>query len=57
MLLVRNDDGDRDKAVALLEAALTAAEQLGLRALADKARPLQLAAYAAGSSPGLARTA
>jgi DNA-binding SARP family transcriptional activator len=57
MLLLRNHVGDRHKAVDLLEAALTAAEQLGLKALAKKARPLQLAAYAGGSSSGLARTA
>jgi tetratricopeptide (TPR) repeat protein len=57
MLLLRNDVGDRDKAVDLLEAALTAAERLGLQALADKTRPLQLAAYAGGSLPALARSA
>jgi tetratricopeptide (TPR) repeat protein len=57
MLLLRNHLGDRDKALDLLERTVSAAEQLGLKALADKTRPLQVTAYAAGSSPGLARTA
>jgi DNA-binding SARP family transcriptional activator/tetratricopeptide (TPR) repeat protein len=56
MLLLRNHLGDRERARKLLAAALTTADQLGLKALADRARPLQLAAYAAASSPGLART-
>jgi len=46
MLLLRNDPGDRDKAFELLEQALATAQDLGLTALADKARPL-LAADAA----------
>jgi hypothetical protein len=57
MLLLRNGLGDRDSALNLLEPALTAAEQLGMKALADKTRPLELAAYAAGAPLGLARTA
>jgi tetratricopeptide (TPR) repeat protein len=57
MLLLRNHVADRDKARNLLEAALTAAEQLGMKALADKTRPLKLAAYSGGWSPGLARSA
>jgi DNA-binding SARP family transcriptional activator/tetratricopeptide (TPR) repeat protein len=47
MLLLRNRPGDRDKAVELLEQALATAEQLGLKALADKARPLKLTAETA----------
>ncbi|MGH2941173.1 MAG: ATP-binding protein [Solirubrobacteraceae bacterium] len=46
LLLRRNDRGDRDKALRLLEEALATAEQLQLKALADKARPLKLAAEA-----------
>ncbi|MEA2492261.1 MAG: hypothetical protein QOJ29_172 [Thermoleophilaceae bacterium] len=56
MLALRNHLGDRDKAIELLQAVLTAADQLGLKALAHKTRPLQLTVYAAGASPGLAQT-
>jgi DNA-binding SARP family transcriptional activator/tetratricopeptide (TPR) repeat protein len=55
MLVLRDALGDRNKAVELLRAALAPAERLGLKALADKIRSLQLAAYAAASSPGLAK--
>jgi DNA-binding SARP family transcriptional activator len=48
MLLLRNRRGDRAKALELLDDALVAAEALGLKALADKTRPLKLAAEAAG---------
>jgi tetratricopeptide (TPR) repeat protein len=47
MLLLRNRVGDRDTALELLTAALAKAEQLSLKALADKTRPLKLAAAAA----------
>jgi DNA-binding SARP family transcriptional activator len=46
MLLLRNHPGDHDEALQLLDQALITAEQLGLKALADKARPLKLAAEA-----------
>ncbi|MGI9097406.1 MAG: ATP-binding protein [Solirubrobacteraceae bacterium] len=42
MLLARNHPGDNEKALELLRQALTTAEQLGLTALADKARSLKL---------------
>jgi tetratricopeptide (TPR) repeat protein len=48
MLLLRNRRGDGAKALELLDDALVAAEALGLKALADKTRPLKLAAEAAG---------
>jgi len=57
MLLLRNSPGDRDKAVELLERALATGEELGLKALADKARPLKLAAETAAPPPALRRTA
>ncbi len=50
MLLMRGRPGDNDKAHELLEQALATAEQLGLKALADKARPLKLTAET-GSPP------
>jgi tetratricopeptide (TPR) repeat protein len=50
MLLVRNEAGDRSKALKLLQRAVTTAEELGLKALADKARPLRLMAEASSSS-------
>jgi tetratricopeptide (TPR) repeat protein len=56
MLLLRNHVGDRDRALELLRTALTTAERLGMKALADKTRPLELAAHSAASSSGLART-
>jgi DNA-binding SARP family transcriptional activator/tetratricopeptide (TPR) repeat protein len=43
MLLQRDQPGDRAKALRLLEQALATADQLGLKALADKARPLEIA--------------
>jgi DNA-binding SARP family transcriptional activator/tetratricopeptide (TPR) repeat protein len=55
MLLLRNRAGDRDKALELLTAALSTAEQLSLKALADKTRPLKLAAATAGPPPALCR--
>ena len=36
MLLTRHQSGDRDKAAALLEAALATARELGMRALEDR---------------------
>jgi DNA-binding SARP family transcriptional activator/tetratricopeptide (TPR) repeat protein len=53
MLLLRNRPGDSDKALRLLEQAVATAEQLGLKALADKARPLKLTAETAGRSLAL----
>jgi DNA-binding SARP family transcriptional activator/tetratricopeptide (TPR) repeat protein len=47
MLLLRNHRADRDKAHELLTQALASAEQLGLKALAAKTRPLKLTAEAA----------
>jgi DNA-binding SARP family transcriptional activator len=47
MLLRRDRSADRDKAVQLLNDALDTAKQLGLRALADKVRPLKQAARVA----------
>lgn len=46
MLLLRDRRRDRDKALQLLNEALATADQLGLKALGDKARPLKLAAEA-----------
>jgi DNA-binding SARP family transcriptional activator/tetratricopeptide (TPR) repeat protein len=46
MLLARGQPGDNGKALELLEQALAAARELGLKALADKARPLKLMAEA-----------
>jgi tetratricopeptide (TPR) repeat protein len=50
MLLLRNHAGDSAKALRLLTQALAAAEQLGLKALADTTRPLKLKAEAGESS-------
>jgi hypothetical protein len=47
MLLTRGGPHDNQKARQLLKLALATAEQLGLTALADKARPLKLAAETA----------
>jgi DNA-binding SARP family transcriptional activator len=55
MLLARRQPGDHDKALELLNEALAAAEQLGLKALVDEAQPLKLAAEAAGPLPALPR--
>jgi tetratricopeptide (TPR) repeat protein len=43
MLLLRNRPGDGDKALELLNQVLATAQQLGLKALADHARPLMRA--------------
>ncbi len=43
MFLARGRSGDDDKALDLLEQALATADQLGLKALADKTRQLKLA--------------
>jgi DNA-binding SARP family transcriptional activator len=50
MLLLRNDPGDNDKALHLLTQAIATAQALGLTLLADKARPLKLAAQAAATA-------
>ena len=39
MLLARHLPGDRDKAAALLDAALTTARELGMRALEERIPP------------------
>jgi tetratricopeptide (TPR) repeat protein len=57
MLLVRNHAGDNDKALHLLTQALATAERLGLKVLADKARPLKLQAEAAVQAPAFPRPA
>jgi DNA-binding SARP family transcriptional activator/tetratricopeptide (TPR) repeat protein len=57
MLLLRNRPNDRKKALQLLSQALTSADQLGLRALARKTRPLMVAAHAATTQPTLERPA
>jgi tetratricopeptide (TPR) repeat protein len=57
MLLLRDWLGDTAKAVELLTKALTTAEELGVTALTERARPLQLAAAEAASSPAGARPA
>ncbi|HEY2217214.1 MAG TPA: hypothetical protein VGH21_06940, partial [Solirubrobacteraceae bacterium] len=57
MLLLRSHRHDNDKALDLLTAALATAEQLGLQALDDRARPLKLAAEAAGPPPVVPSTA
>jgi tetratricopeptide (TPR) repeat protein len=46
MLLSRNHPRDNDKALELLTEALATAEQVGLKALAQKTRPLKLTAEA-----------
>jgi DNA-binding SARP family transcriptional activator/tetratricopeptide (TPR) repeat protein len=56
MLLLRDHRGDHDKALQLLHHALTAAESLGLAALADKTRQLKLTAEAAGPASTAFRT-
>jgi DNA-binding SARP family transcriptional activator/tetratricopeptide (TPR) repeat protein len=47
MLLRRNQPGDNDEALRALAQALAVAEELGLKAVADRLRPLQLKARAA----------
>jgi eukaryotic-like serine/threonine-protein kinase len=54
MLLLRNRPGDRDKALQLLEKALTTAEELGLTALGEGARRLELATESAGPRAAVA---
>ena len=49
LLLLRNDPGDRDEALPLLDDALATAEELGLNAVTSKARLLKVAAEAATS--------
>jgi DNA-binding SARP family transcriptional activator len=49
MLLRRNRPGDHNRARTLVNRALSTAEDLGLKALADKARQLKLAAQRAAS--------
>jgi tetratricopeptide (TPR) repeat protein len=51
MLLLRNSLGDRDKARELLTQALTTADRLGLKGLADTARRLELTAAAMSNRP------
>jgi DNA-binding SARP family transcriptional activator/tetratricopeptide (TPR) repeat protein len=53
MLLAREQPGDTGKALELLEQALAAAQELGLKALADKARPLKLMAEAVAYPPAV----
>jgi DNA-binding SARP family transcriptional activator/Mrp family chromosome partitioning ATPase len=55
MLLLRNHSGDRDKALELLNDALATAKELGLPALADKARRTMLTAEGIGPSTALRR--
>ncbi|MDX6720732.1 MAG: hypothetical protein QOJ63_2986 [Solirubrobacteraceae bacterium] len=57
MLLARGQPGDDERALGLLEQALTAAEELGLKALADKTRPLKRAAEAAAPRSAVPRPA
>jgi DNA-binding SARP family transcriptional activator len=57
MLLARGRPGDDEQALGLLDQALAAAEELGLKALADKARPLKHAAQAAAPPPAVPRPA
>jgi Fic family protein len=57
MLLRRNHSGDSDKARAFLTAALQTANQLGLKALADKARQLKPTAEAAALRQAVAKPA
>ena len=57
MLLLRNRPGDGDKALELLTEALAAADQLGMKALGEKARLRKLAAEAAAARPALPRFA
>jgi tetratricopeptide (TPR) repeat protein len=52
MLLLRNQSGDHDKALLLLEHVLATAEQLGLKALTEKTRSLKLTTEATGASTG-----
>jgi hypothetical protein len=49
LLLLRNDPGDRDEALRLLDDALATAELLGLNAVTSEARLLRVAAEAVTS--------
>jgi hypothetical protein len=53
MLLLRNRASDREKTVILLNGASDTAKRFGLKALADKTRPLKLAAVAAAPRAAL----
>jgi tetratricopeptide (TPR) repeat protein len=57
VLRLRSHPHDNDKALELINAALATAEQFGVPALADRARPLKLAAEAAGPPPVVPSTA
>jgi tetratricopeptide (TPR) repeat protein len=57
MVLLRSRVGDRDRALQLLAQALATAEQLGLKALADKVESLKLTAEGAELSLALPRFA
>lgn len=57
MLLARGRPGDGERALGLAEEALATAEELGLTALANKTRPLRLAAEAAAPAPAVPRPA
>jgi hypothetical protein len=57
MLALRERPGDDARALALLADALATAEELGLKALADRARPLELAIEAPGRPPAPAAVA
>jgi tetratricopeptide (TPR) repeat protein len=57
MLLLRDGPGDRDRARKLLREALVAAHELGLKALADKARRLTFAVAAGAPAPALRKPA
>jgi DNA-binding CsgD family transcriptional regulator len=52
MLLARNANGDRERAIALLDDALAAAGEIGMAALAERAAALR---EEAGRTPGRAR--
>ena len=52
MLLARNANGDRERAMALLDEALAAAREIGMAALAERAAALR---EEAGRTPGRAR--
>jgi tetratricopeptide (TPR) repeat protein len=49
MLLLRDRADDRERSLGLLEEAGATAQGLGLKALADRVRPLRLQAEAAAS--------
>jgi tetratricopeptide (TPR) repeat protein len=51
MLRLRNQPGDRDKALELLTQAISTAQRLGLNTVADKAETLKLATEATSRRP------